>query len=680
MADNTTLNLGTGGNVFGDDDIAGIHYQRIKLIHGADGVSAGDVSTTNGLPVDMRYVGGVAINATPAGFQRVSDEPTQIFYDPFESLDTTDRWTATAAGGGVTAAVTNGRMTVGSGVTVNGYAYITSKPTFMPTVPGWLGDSFLLKLESAVGINAVRFYGLGIVSGSVPSSTNPLGTTGNGIGFEVDIAGVLNAVLYSNGTRTVINALASNQPADALDHRYIIIYRTDRTDFYIDGLGAAQLVATTTTSQSPAIQVLSTLILAVAHSVAPAASRVLDCAGLAVWDTAKNNRTQSDGVFGWRKQTIKAPSTAALATDLPAVIALHPTSPVPAGANLIGKVGIDQTTPGSTNNVTLTSQTVSGQLTASGSITITDLRGAATVTLEGIATAMTTHTAGIEVLTLSGVWELAKWIYTTGAAGSIGVPSTLGTLTTALSTFSVRAIVDVAGYAGCRFRASSFTGTSFDITMVTSYAPTSRIGPDFDPLLASAKSVNNAQVNGVTVLTGNGVAGTGAQRVTIASDNTAFPVNATLQTGANTIGAVTGPAAAALSLDATQTNHTQTFKSITPITTLSAVNTTITLTLTAAGAGLFHYITRIRITMHNTSAAAVVGSAVTLAYTSTNIPGALAWTEGNALAAGASKTVVDEILDNAIKTTTANTATTIVAPACGTGVLVRITAYYYTAA
>jgi hypothetical protein len=36
--------------------------------------------------------------------------------------------------------------------------------------------------------------------------------------------------------------------------------------------------------------------------------------------------------------------------------------------------------------------------------------------------------------------------------------------------------------------------------------------------------VNNAQVNGVTMLTGNGVAGTGAQRVTIASDNTPFPV------------------------------------------------------------------------------------------------------------------------------------------------------------
>src|SRR6185503_13938427 len=39
---------------------------------------------------------------------------------------------------------------------------------------------------------------------------------------------------------------------------------------------------------------------------------------------------------------------------------------------------------------------------------------------------------------------------------------------------------------------------------------------------------NVKQINGVTPLMGNGVTGTGSQRVTIASDNTAFSVNATL--------------------------------------------------------------------------------------------------------------------------------------------------------
>lgn len=45
---------------------------------------------------------------------------------------------------------------------------------------------------------------------------------------------------------------------------------------------------------------------------------------------------------------------------------------------------------------------------------------------------------------------------------------------------------------------------------------------------ATNLSTNEAQINGVTPLMGNGVTGTGSQRVTIASDNTAFSVNATL--------------------------------------------------------------------------------------------------------------------------------------------------------
>lgn len=48
-------------------------------------------------------------------------------------------------------------------------------------------------------------------------------------------------------------------------------------------------------------------------------------------------------------------------------------------------------------------------------------------------------------------------------------------------------------------------------------------------------SFNQTQVNGVAVSTGNGVAGTGVQRVTIASDNTAFTVNAA-QSGTWTTG------------------------------------------------------------------------------------------------------------------------------------------------
>lgn len=48
--------------------------------------------------------------------------------------------------------------------------------------------------------------------------------------------------------------------------------------------------------------------------------------------------------------------------------------------------------------------------------------------------------------------------------------------------------------------------------------------------LAANQSVNVAQINAVTPLMGNGVTGTGSQRVTVASDNTAFSVNAAART------------------------------------------------------------------------------------------------------------------------------------------------------
>lgn len=51
MADNTTLNAGTGGDVIASDDIGGVKFQRMKLVHGAEGTNGGDIASTNPLPV-----------------------------------------------------------------------------------------------------------------------------------------------------------------------------------------------------------------------------------------------------------------------------------------------------------------------------------------------------------------------------------------------------------------------------------------------------------------------------------------------------------------------------------------------------------------------------------------------------------------------------------------------------
>jgi hypothetical protein len=58
--------------------------------------------------------------------------------------------------------------------------------------------------------------------------------------------------------------------------------------------------------------------------------------------------------------------------------------------------------------------------------------------------------------------------------------------------------------------------------------------------LTANQSINTSQVAGVTTATGNGVATTGTQRVTIASDNTAFTVNATATGNVAAAGADSG--------------------------------------------------------------------------------------------------------------------------------------------
>jgi len=60
MADNTTLNPGTGGDNIASDDIGGIKFQRVKPAWGVDG-SAVDTSEASPLPVADAQSGGVLL-------------------------------------------------------------------------------------------------------------------------------------------------------------------------------------------------------------------------------------------------------------------------------------------------------------------------------------------------------------------------------------------------------------------------------------------------------------------------------------------------------------------------------------------------------------------------------------------------------------------------------------------
>ena len=102
-------------------------------------------------------------NVFPAGQARVMLDPTQIFYDPYDAaLDTVIRWnTAISGGGGSAASVSGGALTLALGTTLNGYTYLTSRPTFQSSTPGWIRAAFNITLEYAITASTYRAWGLG---------------------------------------------------------------------------------------------------------------------------------------------------------------------------------------------------------------------------------------------------------------------------------------------------------------------------------------------------------------------------------------------------------------------------------------------------------------------------------------------------------------------------------------
>lgn len=125
--------------------------------------------------------------------------------------------------------------------------------------------------------------------------------------------------------------------------------------------------------------------------------------------------------------------------------------------------------------------------------------GSLRVTMASDTTAFTVNAAQ------SGTWNV------TNVSGTVSLPTGASTAAKqpALGTAGAASadVITVQGAAG-------MTAVKVDGSAVTQ--PVS---------LAGTQAVNVSQINGVTPLMGNGVAGTGSHRVTIASDNTAFSVN-----------------------------------------------------------------------------------------------------------------------------------------------------------
>lgn len=209
--------------------------------------------------------------------------------------------------------------------------------------------------------------------------------------------------------------------------------------------------------------------------------------------------------------------------------AVQNTAATPAGANVIGHVIADTgSTTAVTGNVTAVQATGTNLHTVVDSGTVTTVSTVTNLSqMNGAAITMGNGVSG------TGVQRVTLASDSTGVVSLATGANTIGALT---ANQSVNA-AQINGVTPLMGNGASGTGAlrvsiANDSTGVVSLAT----GANVIGSLTANQSTNIAQMNGVATTMGNGVSGTGVQRVTLASDSTGV---VSLATGANVIGSLT---------------------------------------------------------------------------------------------------------------------------------------------
>ena len=229
MADNITLNAGTGGDTFAADDIGpGVKYSRVKLTLGADGVNDGDVSSSNPMPVATHAV-------TQSGTWTVQ---------PGNTANTT-AWKVDASSVAVPVTDNAGSLTVDGTVSVSGTVTVDSELT-------------TADLDTGAGTDTRAVVGLVVAaSGGAVNLSGNSGTKDNGtvrVVLATDQPQLTNALKVDgsavtqpvSGTVTVTQATASNLKVDLSGTA------ANATAIKVDGSAVTQPVSGTVTTNEAA--------------------------------------------------------------------------------------------------------------------------------------------------------------------------------------------------------------------------------------------------------------------------------------------------------------------------------------------------------------------------------------------------------------------------------------------
>lgn len=231
---------------------------------------------------------------------KVMTEGAALLADDFDgaSVDT-NQWTAATASGG-SLAVTASALVLTTSTTASASAALTSIPTFANQGISYLIHRTILKFETALLAHTSRFWGRGSVSG---------GALYDGIGFEVDTTGALNACVYAAGTRVFSQALTA--PTDGNWHSYTCAARSDTIYWYIDSM--ATTVATAT-FKLPNSNTLPILIRMANGATPPSSAPTFQVMATNLADSSATNIALVDGTYPWKKANV---SGTGITTALP---------------------------------------------------------------------------------------------------------------------------------------------------------------------------------------------------------------------------------------------------------------------------------------------------------------------------------------------------------------------------
>lgn len=260
---------------------------------------------------------GAEAGVTTYGYLRVTNEPSSWFTEPFDALDTTNRWTTKLATG--TAAVANGVLAISSSTTASAYGGLSTQPTFTPNGLNFVALGCTLIIPTWTQANTKRFWGWG----SVPTTPTTAIPVTNGCGFEIDDAGNFFAVVYETNVRTRAIDINVKKVPDGQPFYTAIARRADRIDYYVNDTltpAATILIPTLDVSTLPAY------LIAVNAASAPAAAATMQVTAFGVADTGQNAQSIKDPTNPFWAAAVTKPSTAVAAAQSALAVAIHPTS------------------------------------------------------------------------------------------------------------------------------------------------------------------------------------------------------------------------------------------------------------------------------------------------------------------------------------------------------------------